>query len=247
MNTMRQRTVAAAVVAIATLGLTGCQDSAPPVAKSTTTSTSSSSSSDTSSTTSSDTSTESSTETSSSTESSSTSSSSGGGGVSQSSAAGQCNNTSSFYIVKGAGTKIVKYGETQKVKGSGDADVDLTISKGEAKDGGTSYPYDEGTQALIFDVKYKVTSADGYLITTPLSFSLIDENGRNCHRATSSSNNVVLGKDYVDVESLRGGETTDYSGKIVFVVPKGKDYSKYTLLWNDDYDGGTEAGFGWQG
>ena len=40
MNTMRQRTLAAAVVAVATLGLTGCQDSAPPVAKSTASSTS---------------------------------------------------------------------------------------------------------------------------------------------------------------------------------------------------------------
>lgn len=248
MNTKRQRSLAVAVVAACTLGLTACQDSAPPVAQPTSSTTQSPSSTESSSSSSQSPSSTESSSSSSSTESSSTSSSSSaGGGVSQSSAAGQCNNTSSYYIVKGSGTKVKKYGETQSVTGDvGDATLDLTISKGEAKDGGTDYPYDDDTQALIFDVKFKRTSADGFYVATPLAFSLIDENGRNCTRASSSSNNVVLGKDMLDVESIND-KTTEYSGKMVFVVPKNKDYSKYTLLWNSDYKGGSEAGYGWQG
>lgn len=250
MNTMRQRTLAAAVVAVATLGLTGCQDSAPPVAKSTASSTSSTDggSSSASSSTSSD--TPSSTESSSSSSESSTSSSSSsstGGAVTQSSQAGACNNTSSYFIVKGGNTKVAKYGATQSVQGdTGNATLDLTVSKGEAKDGGSDYPYDDDTQALVFDVKFKRTSSDGFYVATPLAFSLVDESGRNCARASSGSNNVVLGKDMIDVESIND-DKTEYGGKVVFVVPKNKDYSKYTFLWNGDYKGGTEAGYGWQG
>lgn len=243
MKTMRQRSFAVAIAAACTLGLTACQDSAPPVAQNTSSSTSSTSPSSTesSSSTSSETSSSSSTESSSSSTESSTTASSGG---SQASQAGMCNNTSSFFVVKGSGTKVAKYGEANNVEGSGDAKVDLTVSKGTVQDGGGDYPYDADTQALVFDVKFKRTSSDGYLIATPLAFSLVDESGRNCQR--DSSPDFILGKDLVNVESINN-EKTEYSGKIAFVVPKGKDYSKYTLLWNEDYKGGTEAGFGWQG
>lgn len=245
MNTMRQRTIIAAAVAVATFGLTGCQDSAPPVAKSTATSTQSSDTSSDTSSSSSSSDTSSSTESSSSSDTSSSSSSSGGG-VSQSSQAGACNNTSSYYNVKGGSTQLKKYGEVQNVTSSGDAKVDITASKGEAKDAGDTYPYDEGDmQALVFNIKYKLTSSDGYMVTTRLSFSLIDENGRNCQQ--DSLPDFLPQKEIVAVESLRAGDKTEYEGKVIFAVPKGKDYSKYTLLWTDDYGKGAEANVGWQG
>lgn len=237
MSTIRHRTLAVALAAATTLGLTACQDSAPTVAAPSSTSTSSSPSSSSSETSTTQSST---TESSTTSETSSESSSSSG-----SEQPGQCYDSVSLYwSKKGSGTQVKPAGSAVTTDARSGAKLEITPSKGQVKDGGSSYPYEDGKQALLFDIKFKLTDTSGYAVLSYLQWSLSDDKGNNCRRDSGGSSPVV--DKQISVVSLNE-QKTEFQGQVAFVVPKGKDYSKYTLLFSYDTEDGNEAKIGWAG
>ncbi|MBC9957248.1 hypothetical protein [Yimella sp. cx-51] len=239
MSTIRHRTLAVALAAATTLGLTACQDSAPTVAAPSSTSTSSSPSSSSSETSTTQSST---TESSTSSESSTTSETSSSSGSEQ---PGQCYDSVSLYwSKKGSGTQVKPAGSAVTTDARSGAKLEITPSKGQVKDGGSSYPYEDGKQALLFDIKFKLTDTSGYAVLSYLQWSLSDDKGNNCRRDSGGSSPVI--DKQISVVSLNE-QKTEFQGQVAFVVPKGKDYSKYTLLFSYDTEDGNEAKVGWAG
>ncbi|GAB3585148.1 hypothetical protein [Calidifontibacter terrae] len=108
----------------------------------------------------------------------------------------------------------------------------------------TDYSVDEGYQLLVFDVKIDKKGGDGYASAFYLDFTLTDDSGHLCDNNGYSA--AVPSNQRLKLTSLTGS-ITSASGKIAFAVPKGKDYSKYTLLWAGGKDDGEAAQVGWQG
>ncbi|NHN56063.1 hypothetical protein G9U51_09775 [Calidifontibacter sp. DB0510] len=156
--------------------------------------------------------------------------------------------STNYFSKKGSSTQIKPFGtkfDTEYISSIGSDKTPMSISSGKPQakaPAGDSYLYESGQQALVFEITAKLKDASGYGYMSYLNFTLMDGQQNVCQRDSSSP--VIKVQDKLPEGRMSGDEI---KGQIAFVVPKGQDYSKYTLMFSSNSDTGATAQVGWSG
>ncbi|TWE13280.1 DUF4352 domain-containing protein [Rudaeicoccus suwonensis] len=98
-----------------------------------------------------------------------------------------------------------------------------------------------GQQYLL--VKVTITYKSGYsVVVGSTDFTLRDTSNNVC--SSDSFSSAVPSQQQFDIANLDSSSRT-YTGTLVFDVPIGQDYSKYTLLYLDDMSSSAQAQIAW--
>lgn len=141
-------------------------------------------------------------------------------------------------------TKKAKWGKPLDLKQKYSGVVTVTPHKPKAKKPGSDdlFGPDEGQTNLLVKVDVKYKSGKSSLIAG-IYFTLRDQKSNLCD--FNSLTQAIPKQQQFDDATLSKTSKT-YSGTLVFTVPEGQDYSKYTLLYRPGtYSEGSDASVAW--
>jgi len=155
---------------------------------------------------------------------------------------GQCfDDVSSSDVKAGSDTTIKPYGTKLTASSSGTKTA-ITVGQGKPVPADDIFGAQDGDQMLVFDVTGTLVEGSFGMVSST-QFTLWDPAGNACKPDLLSS--AVKSGSRLSLKMLKPDDNT-VKGKISFEVPKGKDYSGFTLVWANDSADETAA-IGWKG
>lgn len=155
----------------------------------------------------------------------------------------KCDSTSgSSQFLAGLATKPVGTAQTaDKLGYSKNTSVEVTLGKPKVDSTSkTSFFPGDGMVAISYPVTIKL-KLGSYYISSRSNFAMSDPGDNPCEADILGE--VVPKSKQVQIESLKPGDST--SGTLTFAVPKGADYTKFHVMFNEN--GGGKAQLAWDG